>query len=575
MLRRLSPIVIMLHMIGLLNGADITMEGEAPPAARADVFAQNSPAASAPSATPEIKRRKTRTIARRQDQTGDGAMNFIVRVNVIKNYPRISQQPGAQTPAIINGAVMDNFAPNIQEVIATTGLVLDDKGHILVYLGERWMELHFPNIDYEVITLNGQVAHGKLRGIDERKGFVILDAANLKSKPAPIEPATGFSAGTPIKKIELIRPYLLRAVSGRIEEWDPQSHGVIELDRAGGHPIGSALTGGPVLSNEGKVIGLVIDKARPIKSTQRTQVGVLPMAEIWPAVQQIINTGQSIAGGWVGVFINDLTPDLREKINARVDKGILVTEVAKGSPAEKAGVQRGDIIQTIDQKVVAGSREFMHRVQNMQPGQRATLRVARANGIRDIPINIGSRRAENYVFLMPPPALQINTPEVLAKWQALHKKYLHDLAEINRQAKSAQIRAESMRRLTRELEDRQQELIESHVRLIRSPSKLPTMGISCNELPPQLGAYFGITSGKGILVSTVLPATPAEVAGIKAGDVILKMDNSDVCRCIDLVREVQKRKIGDKVKVNLWRQNKPLELHVTLDKWGSATDPSK
>src|SRR5262249_51372231 len=122
------------------------------------------------------------------------------------------------------------------------------------------------------------------------------------------------------------------------------------------------------------------------------------------------------------------------------------------------------------------------------------------------------------------------------------------------------------RKLDMEFEARQRELLESHVRFVRAQSNFPTMGVFCYELNAQLGDFFGVTGGKGILVSAVPQSTPADIAGIKAGDVILKIDNMELSRCADLVREVQKRRIGDKVKVTIVRQKKPMELYVTLNK---------
>src|SRR5262249_51251216 len=190
-----------------------------------------------------------------------------------------SRQPGSPPPVVINGAVRDNFAPTIQEVYATTGLVLDEKGYIMAYVGERWMELHYPNIQIEVVTPNGQVTSGKLRGVDERKGIAIVNCADLKVKPAAIELTRTLAAGTPVKKIELLRPALMRALTGRVERWDTQNDPIITLNQSSFHARTPALTGGPVLSSDGKVLGIVVSNLRATTPLQRSQAVVLPMAD--------------------------------------------------------------------------------------------------------------------------------------------------------------------------------------------------------------------------------------------------------------------------------------------------------
>lgn len=91
----------------------------------------------------------------------------------------------------------------------------------------------------------------------------------------------------------------------------------------------------------------------------------------------------------------------------------------------------------------------------------------------------------------------------------------------------------------------------------------PWLGISAQDLSPELSEHFKVKEKKGVLVSEVHPGTGAEKAGLVSGDIILSVDDKPIKNASELVKEIQKKKVGEKVKLSIIREGKPLVIEVT------------
>ena len=96
-------------------------------------------------------------------------------------------------------------------------------------------------------------------------------------------------------------------------------------------------------------------------------------------------------------------------------------------------------------------------------------------------------------------------------------------------------------------------------------SRGPQLGISGDELTPQLAEYFGVKAGKGVLVREVLTGTAAEKAGLKAGDVIVKVDGEAVSTLGELRRALRKKREGKQVSLSIVRNRAEQTITVELD----------
>lgn len=98
---------------------------------------------------------------------------------------------------------------------------------------------------------------------------------------------------------------------------------------------------------------------------------------------QLLTTG-TVTRGWLGVTVQELTPELARSFGARDTRGVLVAEVVPDSPAARAGLQSGDIITEFDGKPVRNPTDVARAVGLAKPGHQARLTVWRDGGTRTL-----------------------------------------------------------------------------------------------------------------------------------------------------------------------------------------------
>jgi len=91
----------------------------------------------------------------------------------------------------------------------------------------------------------------------------------------------------------------------------------------------------------------------------------------------------------------------------------------------------------------------------------------------------------------------------------------------------------------------------------------PWLGISVQDLTPEIAEHFKVKEKEGVLVGQVYPGTGAEKAGLVSGDIINSLDDKPIKNLGELVKEIQKKKVGQKVKLSIIREGKPLIIEVT------------
>ena len=144
-------------------------------------------------------------------------------------------------------------------------------------------------------------------------------------------------------------------------------------------PINRGNSGGPTFDISGRVVGM----NTAIFSPSGGSVGIgfaVPATTIQSIVDQLKTTG-SVNRGWLGVQIQDFTPELAASMNIRDTKGAIVAEVVDGSPAERAGFVQGDVVVALNGSDVMDSKVLTRQVAALRAGQSATFTVLR-DGVR-------------------------------------------------------------------------------------------------------------------------------------------------------------------------------------------------
>jgi serine protease Do len=199
--------------------------------------------------------------------------------------------------------------------------------------------------------------------------------------------------------------------------------------------------------------------------------------------------------------------------------GVLIESVREGTPANRAGLQKGDIVVEYDGEPARSAQQFTRLVRETAPGRAVKMTV-----LRD-----GARQT---VDITPEPRDSVTLQQFPG------------------------ITGDARRALPRDFNFRFDPWTEG---FFGTPRRV---GISVVPLSDQLAAYFGVK--EGVLVSEVASGTPAATAGIQAGDVITAVNGRNVLSAGDLVREVRQAEPGSTIDVQLTRNHKELTVKVTL-----------
>jgi Do/DeqQ family serine protease len=155
-------------------------------------------------------------------------------------------------------------------------------------------------------------------------------------------------------------------------------------------------SGGPLLNIEGKVIGI---NTAMVSSGQGIGFSI-PINMAREIMTQLINRGR-VVRGWLGIVIQELTPELAEGFGVKQESGVLVADVMKGSPAEGAGLKAGDIIVEFNGAPIASVTELQKRVAVVEPGRATPLVVIRDAVSTPLSVKIGEQPSDETVGVEP------------------------------------------------------------------------------------------------------------------------------------------------------------------------------
>jgi serine protease Do len=150
-------------------------------------------------------------------------------------------------------------------------------------------------------------------------------------------------------------------------------------------------SGGPLLNTAGEVIG--INSAIFSQSGGNIGIGFAIPINMAKDLLPQLKTGKVIRG-WLGVMIQPITPELKDKLKLEDEKGALVADVTKGGPADKGGIKRGDVIVGFDGTEVKESKDLPFLVASTRVGKNVTVEVIRKGQRKSLEIRIGELKEE-------------------------------------------------------------------------------------------------------------------------------------------------------------------------------------
>lgn len=235
---------------------------------------------------------------------------------------------------------------------------------------------------------------GRIIGTDPKTDLAVIkiDAKNLPTIPwgNSDELKVGgivLAVGNPYGLNQTVTMGIVSAV-GRADVGIADYEDFIQTDAA----INPGNSGGAMVNTKGELIGI----NTAIFSVTGGYQGIgfaIPSNMAKAVMDSLIKKGKVIRG-WLGVSIQPLTPEIAKQFNLKEEQGTLVGDVFEGSPAEKAGIIRGDIIIEYEGKGVDEPYKLRNMVANTQPGTEVEMKVIREGRVKSIKVTIGELPVE-------------------------------------------------------------------------------------------------------------------------------------------------------------------------------------
>lgn len=148
-------------------------------------------------------------------------------------------------------------------------------------------------------------------------------------------------------------------------------------------------SGGALVDANGNLIG--INTAIYSRSGGSMGIGfAIPTSTVKQVVEGLVKEGR-VARGWIGIQPADLTPEVRSGARIEADEGVLVVEVLKGGPADRAGLRPGDVVRQVAGKKVGNVSELLTAVAALRPGTSATFQVQRGSETLNLTVTSAQR----------------------------------------------------------------------------------------------------------------------------------------------------------------------------------------
>jgi len=222
-------------------------------------------------------------------------------------------------------------------------------------------------------------------------------------------------------------------------------------------------------------------------------------------------------GSWLGVETREVTSDNAKELKLPGERGVVLGRIATDSPASKSGLRENDVITEINGQQVEGAMQFRRMIREIPAGRSVQLTVWRDGRTQKINVTLG--KAEE---------LRRNMTRVAPGMPGTFAFHVPDFPDLPEVAEIPE---------TPSMEFDGNMLYAGH----------PRLGIDAEDLAGQLGSFFGAPDGEGILVRSVNSGSPAEKAGVKAGDVITSL-NGERIRSVGDLRQKLAAQHGEKDK---------------------------
>ena len=265
-----------------------------------------------------------------------------------------------------------------------SGVIVDPSGIALTnaHVVERATEI-------ELVTAEGKKHKAKIVGVDKRTDLAVLRLQGGGPYPAAVlgdsdKVKVGdwvLAIGSPFGLQQTVTAGIISA-KGRSIGQGPFDD-FLQTDAA----INPGNSGGPLVNMSGEVVG--INSAILSRSGGNVGIGFSIPSNMAKRIYTELVARGKITRGWLGVSIQPLTPELAKSFGLKEPKGVLIADVVKDSPADKAGMVSGDVLMEFDGKKVDAPQDLQKIVAVTAPGKGVPIKVWREKGEKTLEIKVG------------------------------------------------------------------------------------------------------------------------------------------------------------------------------------------
>lgn len=249
-----------------------------------------------------------------------------------------------------------------------------------------------------------------------------------------------------------------------------------------------------------------------------------------PAQPWVFSSEDGGTGAYLGVDISDVTTERLGALKLKEEKGVEVTMVDQDAPAGKAGIKEHDVILSMNGTSIESGAQLRRMIHETPAGRVVTFGLSRDGQPVSVKVQLGDKHKE---FAMTGPHMK----EFHFEMPDIHVMPDIDIPSINMVVVTSSARS----------------------------------GLTMENITPQLGDFFGVKGGSGVLIRSVEKGSRADKAGFRAGDVIVKVNDQPVHDTSDFTHAVKARS-GSSVSVGVVRDKKEQNLNLALPEHKESGD---
>ncbi|MCX8022002.1 MAG: DegQ family serine endoprotease [Syntrophorhabdaceae bacterium] len=242
-------------------------------------------------------------------------------------------------------------------------------------------------------------------------------------------------------------------------------------------------SGGPLFNLKGEVVGL----NTAIVSGGQGIGFAIPINVAKEMLTQLKTKGK-VVRGWLGVVIQRVTPEIAKGFGLKESEGALVSDVMEKSPAEKAGIKRGDVIVSFNGKRIKEMDTLPRLVGSTEVGKKVKVGIIREGKEIEVEVIVGELEEET---------------QVIARKAETEKDY----------------------------------------------------GLSVQNITPEIARHLNLKDTKGVIVTDVLPDSPAQYGDIRSGDIIKEINRKQIRNISDFKEAMKKANIKEGIVILIKREN--------------------